>query len=318
MEKNRCLFCYKELGDGQHDFHPSCARKFFGASEVPVMPYTRDNMHELAQNVIRTSTSVTGVQAKMSLDIDRGGKNEPSRFTVVGLWGKYIFKPESPKYLELPQLEDLTMKMADIAKIKTVPHTLIKLADGEFGYLTKRVDRAVDGKSISMLDMCQLSNRLTEHKYDGTYVQVADVVRRYSAAPLLDVQRFWEIVIFSWITGNSDMHCKNFSLIDEKGIGEYRLAPAYDLLSVLLADKKDTDEMAMTFEVGGRKSGFGRDTFINAMKESGIGEKVAAKMISRLCACESEWYKVIDSSFLSDGLKREYKSLIHSRLMQLI
>ena len=114
------------------------------------------------------------------------------------------------------------------------------------------------------------------------------------------------------------MHCKNFSLIDEKGIGEYRLAPAYDLLSVLLADKNDTDEMAMTFEVGGRKSGFGRDTFINAMKESGIGEKVAAKMISRLCACESAWYKVIDSSFLSDGLKREYKSLIHSRLMQLI
>ena len=68
------------------------------------------------------------------------------------------------------------------------------------------------------------------------------------------MQRFWEIVIFSWITGNSDMHCKNFSLIDEKGIGEHRLAPAYDLLSVLLADKNDTDEMAMTFEVGGRKS----------------------------------------------------------------
>ena len=133
----------------------------------------------------------------MSLDIDRGGKNEPSRFTVVGLWGKYIFKPESPKYRELPQLEDLTMKMADIAKIKTVPHTLIKLADGEFGYLTKRVDRTADGKPLSMLDMCQLSNRLTEHKYDGTYVQLADVVLKYSVVPLLDVQRFWEIVIFS-------------------------------------------------------------------------------------------------------------------------
>ena len=95
----------------------------------------------------------------------------------------------------------------------------------------------------------------------------------------MDVQRFWEIVIFSWITGNSDMHCKNFSLIDEKGIGE---------------------------------------TFIKAMTESGIGEKVAAKIISRLCACESAWSEVIDSSFLSDNLKREYKSLIHSRLVQLI
>ena len=131
------------------------------------------------------------------------------------------------------------------------------------------------------------------------------------------MQRFWEIVIFSWITGNSDMHCKNFSLIDEKSIGEYRLAPAYDLLSVLLADKNDTDEMAMTFEVGGRKSGFGRETFIKAMTESGIGEKVAAKIISKLCAFESEWCEAIDSSFLSDNLKKEYKSLIHSRLVQL-
>lgn len=313
MEKNRCLYCYKELEDGQRDFHPGCARKFFGTSAAPVMPYTRDNMHELAQRVIRTSTSVTGVQAKMSLDVNRGGKNEPSRFTVVGLWGKYIFKPESPKYHELPQLEDLTMKLADIAKIKTVPHTLVRLADGEFGYLTKRVDRSSDGKSLSMLDMCQLSNRLTEHKYDGTYVQLADAVRKYSATPLLDVQRFWEIVIFSWMTGNSDMHCKNFSLIDEKGTGEYRLAPAYDLLSVLLADKDDADEMAMTFEVGGKKSGFGRETFIRAMRESGIAEKVASKIISKLCACESAWCDMIDSSFLSDTLKEEYKSLIHAR-----
>lgn len=318
MEKNRCLYCYKELEEGQHDFHPSCARKFFGTSEAPIMPYTRDNMHELAQRVIRTSTSVTGVQAKMSLDVDRGRKNEPSRFTIVGLWGKYIFKPESPKYHELPQLEDLTMKMADIAKIKTVPHTLVRLADGEFGYLTKRVDRSADGKSLSMLDMCQLSNRLTEHKYDGTYVQLADVVRKYSATPLLDVQRFWEIVIFSWITGNSDMHCKNFSLIDEKGIGEYRLAPAYDMLSVLLADKSDTEEMAMTFEVGGRKSGFGREAFMKAMHESGIGEKVASKMIAKLCACENTWCDTIDSSFLTDDLKQDYKSLIHSRIALLV
>lgn len=315
--KNRCLYCYKEVEDGQRDFHPSCARKFFGTSEAPVMPYTRDNMHELAQKVIRTCTSVTGVQAKMSLDIDRGGRNEPSRFTVVGLWGKYIFKPESPKYRELPQLEDLTMKMADSAKIKTVPHTLIKLSDGEFGYLTKRVDRAADGKPLSMLDMCQLSNRLTEHKYDGTYVQLAEVISKYSQTPLLDVQRFWEIVIFSWITGNSDMHCKNFSLMDEKSTGEYRLAPAYDLLSVLLADKNDTEEMAMTFEVGGEKSGFGRETFIKAMNESGIEEKVASKMIARLCACERAWCEMIDDSFLSDNLKYEYKELIRERVARL-
>ena len=155
---SKCLYCYKELEEGQVDFHPSCARKFFGSETAPILPYTRDNMSELAHQVIRTSASVTGVQAKMSLDVDRGKKNEPSKFTIVGLWGKYIFKPQSAKYPCLPELEDLTMKMAEIAHIRTARHTLIRLADGELGYLTLRMDRGRRGEKISMLDMCQLTN----------------------------------------------------------------------------------------------------------------------------------------------------------------
>ena len=127
---SKCLYCYHELGEGQVDFHPSCARKFFGSAIVPVFPYTRDNMSELARQVIRASVSVTGVQAKMSLDVNRGGRKEPAKFTIVGLWGKYIFKPQSAKYPHLPELEDLTMKMAEVAHIRTARHTLIRLADG--------------------------------------------------------------------------------------------------------------------------------------------------------------------------------------------
>ena len=175
---SKCLYCYHELEEGQVDFHPSCARKFFGSETVPLLPYTRDNMSELAKQVIRTSASVTGVQAKMSLDVDRGGKNEPSRFTIVGLWGKFIFKPQSAKYPNLPELEDLTMKMAEVAHIRTARHTLIRLADGELGYLTLRMDRGKKGEKISMLDMCQLTNRLTEHKYYGTYQQLAETIKK--------------------------------------------------------------------------------------------------------------------------------------------
>ena len=175
---SKCLYCYQELDEGQVDFHPSCARKFFGNDTPPILPYTRDNMTELAKQVIRTSTSVTGVQAKMSLDVNRGSKNEPARFTIVGLWGKYIFKPQSAKYPNLPELEDLTMKMAEIAHIRTARHTLIRLADGELGYLTLRMDRGRKGEKISMLDMCQLTNRLTEHKYYGTYQQLAETIKK--------------------------------------------------------------------------------------------------------------------------------------------
>ena len=186
---SKCLYCYQELEDGQEDFHPGCARKFFGSETPPLLPYTRNNMSELARQVIRTSASVTGVQAKMSLDVNRGGKNEPAKFTIVGLWGKYIFKPQSARYPCLPELEDLTMKMAEAAQIRTARHTLIRLADGELGYLTFRMDRGKKGEKESMLDMCQLTNRLTEHKYYGTYQQLAETIKKYSSAPMLDVQR---------------------------------------------------------------------------------------------------------------------------------
>lgn len=313
MEMCKCLYCYKELEPVQKDFHLRCAKKFFGAETAPELPYTRENMHELASQVIRSSTSVTGVQAKMSLDVDRGGKNEPAKFTVVGLWGRYIFKPESPVFRSMPQLEDLTMKMAEAAGINVVPHTLIRLADGELGYLTKRVDRGSRGERYSMLDMCQLTNRLTEHKYYGTYSQLAQTIGKYSSVPGIDVQRYWEIVLFSWITGNSDMHCKNFSLLSTNG-HEYRLAPAYDLISVKLTFPRDTEEMAMAFEVGAGKTGFGRDTFIKAFTESGMNAKASERLISRICDCESAWKNLISESFLPEEMKLEYNALLDSRL----
>lgn len=313
----RCLYCYKELNPGQVDFHPGCAKKFFGTEEAPLLPYSRSNMHELAQKLIRSSTSVTGVQAKMSLDIDKGGKNEPARFTVVGLWGRYIFKPESSVYHCLPQLEDLTMKMAEAAGIKVVPHSLVRLSDGELGYLTKRIDRGNSGEKYSMLDMCQLTNRLTEHKYFGTYVQLADTVRKHSCVPGLDVQKYWEVVLFSWITGNSDMHCKNFSLISYDGL-QYRLAPAYDLLSVKLSYPEDLEEMALTFEVGGSKTGFGRETFLKAFQQTGMNETASKKLVSRMCSYQNAWNKLISESFIPEKTKEAFVQLVNERLALLI
>ena len=288
----------------------------YEAGGAPILPYSRDNMSDLARQVIRTSASVTGVQAKMSLDVNRGGKNEPSKFTIVGLWGKYIFKPPSAIYPYLPELEDLTMKMAEVAHIRTARHTLIRLADGELGYLTLRMDRGRKGEKISMLDMCQLTNRLTEHKYYGTYQQLVETIKKYSSAPMLDVQRYWEVVLFSWLTGNSDMHCKNFSLID-MGNGEYTLAPAYDLLAVLLVDPEDTEEMAMSFTVGGEKKGFNRDTFMTAFTQSGITSAIAEKMIGRMKGYVPQWKELITLSFLPEKMKETYCLLLDKRIAAL-
>ena len=159
---NKCLYCYKPLKEGQTDFHPACARKLFGIKEAPILPYRRSQIADLAKQVVRAQTTLTGVQAKLSLDVNPGGRNEPDRFTIVGLWGRYILKPQTDAYRALPELEDVTMHMAEAAKIAVVPHSLIRFADGELCYITRRIDRDCDGSKIAMEDMCQLSERLTE------------------------------------------------------------------------------------------------------------------------------------------------------------
>ena len=286
------------------------------------MPYTRDNIGELALQVLEKSTSVTGVQPKLSLDINRGGKNEPDKFTIVGLWGNYILKPQSPKYDSMPELEDLTMKLAGVSGIATACHGLIMMDDGELAYVTRRMDRGDCGEKYSMLDMCQLTNRLTEHKYRGAYIQLAETIKRYSATPMLDVQRFWEIVLFSWLTGNSDMHCKNFSLIEKDDRG-YQLSPAYDLLAVQLTGINDKDELVMPLVGYGVNdnetlSGFNRSSFVQAMVASGIAEGVAVKIIDKIISRTGKWDDVIDSSFLKDELKSRYKSLVTERKNRIV
>jgi serine/threonine-protein kinase HipA len=163
----KCLYCYKELNEVEKDFHKGCSKKMFGTPSVPELPYTRENLTDLAKQVIRSQTTLTGVQAKLSLDINKGNINEPDRFTIVGLWGRYILKPQTDRFAHLPELEDLTMHLAELAKLQVVPHSLIRFADGELCYITRRIDRTTFGDKLPMEDMCQLTERLTEHKYKG-------------------------------------------------------------------------------------------------------------------------------------------------------
>lgn len=311
-EMNRCLYCYKALKDGEVDFHPACARKFFGTSEAPTLPYTRDHIDELAKIVVRSQTTVTGVQAKLSLDFD---KEEPRRLTIVGLWGRYILKPQTPQYRNLPELEDLTMHLAEIAKIKVVPHSLIRFADGELCYITRRIDRTSKGEKIAMEDMCQLSERLTEYKYKGSHEQIAKQIIHYSSVSTLDLVNYWEYVLFSWITGNSDMHLKNFSLYNPKE-GQCLLSPAYDLLPTLLVMPEDQEELALS--LNGKKSKLKGYDFFKAMSASGINDKVIRNMFKKFLMVHHQWQTFIDESpFVPDDLKHRYKELINDRLRRI-
>lgn len=307
---NRCLYCYQELSEGEIDFHPRCAKKIFGSKTVPLLPYTRDEIKQLAEQVIRSQTTLTGVQAKLSLDIS-APDNQPQRFTIVGLWGRYILKPQTELFNHLPEIEDLTMHLAELAKIKIVPHSLVRFADGELSYITKRIDRDSKGEKLAMEDMCQLSQRPTEYKYKGSYEQIVKLITQYSSIPKLDAINFWEQVVFSWLTGNADMHLKNFSLFSQRK-GYYSLTPGYDMVSTALVMPEDTEELALT--LNGKKRKIKRLDFKIAMSSSGLEEKVIDNLFSKFMKVADKWFKFIDISFLPEEMKEQYKLIIQKKL----
>ena len=308
----KCLCCYQELDEGVVDYHPQCAKRFFGTTTVPGFPYRHTEIKELAKEVVRSQTAVTGVQAKLSMDIEK--LQHESRFTIVGLWGRFILKPQTELYPHLPELEDLTMHLAEVIKIQVVPHTLVRFEDGQLCYLTRRVDRTAKGAKLPMEDMCQLLGKLTENKYRGSYEQIAKQILHYSSAPKLDLVRFWEIVLFSWITGNSDMHLKNFSIYSPFP-DNYQLAPAYDLLNTLLVMPSDTEELALTLNA--RKKIIKLHDFRSAMINSGLDGMVIRNMLKKFHTAEESWYDWIERSFLPLEMKMGYKTMITERLGRL-
>ena len=303
---DKCLYCYKPLSEGEKDYHKKCARKIFDSNVVPELPYTRDNIKELAKKIITASTTVTGVQAKLSLDISRGVNGGHQRFTIVGLWGRFILKPQTDRFSNLPENEDLIMHLAEEVGIKTVPHSLIRFADGELCYITRRIDRTKKGEKIAMEDMCQLSERLTEDKYKGSYERIAKLIRQYSSAPLLDIVNFWEVVVFSWLTGNADMHLKNFSLF--KPSANYMLTPAYDLLSTSIVMPEDKEELALT--LNGKKKKIKREDFEKAMRDSGMEDKSIANVFTKFSKALPKWSGIIKASFIPIEKQEELQTLI--------
>ncbi len=306
---SKCLYCYKELGPGEVDFHKSCCRKFFGTATAPSLDYTRAQMDELAAQVIRSQTTLTGVQPKLSLNLDK--HKDSQKLTIVGLWGDYIFKPQTERFAMLPENEDLTMHLAEIAKLKIVPHTLIRMKDGSIGYLTKRIDRKADGEKIAMEDMCQLTERQTEHKYRSSYEQIGKAIRKYSTNAQLDMVDFLELVYFSWLTGNNDMHLKNFSLYSPAG--EPVLTPAYDLLNAVISNPADDDELALN--LNGKKKRMKDADFRSAYRTCGVPEIIFDRVKKKYLNLLPKFEEEIQRSFLSDELKTFYINLLHRRLM---
>jgi serine/threonine-protein kinase HipA len=309
---NKCLYCYEPLS-GDKDFHQKCSQAFFGTPTPPVIPYSIDQMAELAKNVVERSVAVPGVQAKLSMSLVRGTKeSSDNRLTVVGaLGGNYILKPPSEKYPEMPQNEHVTMRMAEAFNISVVPSSLVRLASGEWSYITKRVDRTENGQKIHMLDMFQITEAFD--KYKSSMEKVGKALHSHSQNTMLDKILYFELSLFCFLTGNNDMHLKNFSMI--KGASGWVLAPAYDLLNVAIINPDDKEELALTLE--GKKKKLTKDHFINLAKGLGLTDKQIESTFKRMLKNKPKATTWIEKSFLSDGMKAAYIKTMESRYLQL-
>lgn len=308
-----CLCCGKPLRTpDETGWHKACIKRFFGTTKLPEIEIDDKTLNLLATETTNKGFTVPGVQKKLSLHLVSDSRKP--RLTLVNYPTGYILKPQVAEFEALPESEQLIMTMADMAGISTVPHALIK-GNAGLAYITKRVDRNLTDDKIEMLameDFCQLDLRLTEDKYRGSYERCAKIIKQYSSRVGIDMAEFYIRLVFCFIVGNSDMHLKNFSLIETaEGSGEYVLSPAYDLLPVNANMPADKEQFALA--MNGKKMNIRKGDFLKFADTCGITRQTAEKLIENLVKLTPKWIAMCEKSLLTDKLKDRLKKIITER-----
>lgn len=308
-----CLLCYKPIEEENgSEYHSKCVYNTFGTKEMPAIDINASDLAFYAKKMVGANTTITGVQPKLSLWLEKKKKNV--RFTVIDNKSNYIVKPPSETYYSLPENEDLCMHLAENFGIKTAKHALVRLPSNELAYISQRFDRENEHK-LACEDLCQLSETLTEHKYRGSYEKTGKVIKKYSTQPGLDALHFFERIVFSFVTGNGDMHLKNFSMLETTN-GQFSLSPAYDLISTMLVIKNEQEQMALT--INGRKNQISKNDFIAFAANLSLTEK-QVENVFRVFAqklASAIWW--IENSFLPTYQKEILKNIIATRISLLI
>ncbi len=314
MKNNRCLCCGKALDETLTFYHKSCAKKLFGSQQIPALNYTLEELNELAKNTILDRVSVPGVQPKLSLHLECGAKETASRLTLVGLAGNYILKPQSPHWKNLPEAEHFCMLLARKCKITVAEFGLIPLKSGELAYITSRMDRQKK-RMFHMEDFCQILNKMTSQKYNGSMEQIGKALREYSAVSGLDVIRYFELAIFCFLTGNSDMHLKNFSLLQKEN-RRWELSPAYDLVPVKIILPQDAEELALT--LNGKKNRLKLRDFEIFGASLKLNDVQITKAVQRIIGSLTMFLpETLQESFLPEDMQFAVNSLISERIARL-
>jgi serine/threonine-protein kinase HipA len=304
-----CLICLRPLDAGSR-YHPSCARRLFGRGSVSAtfdIDVRLAEMQTLGLAMVGR-TSISGVQRKISVNVSADRKT----LQVAAGPGRYLLKPQSQIYAELPQNELLTMRLAETVGIEIPPCGLVSLADGSLGYLVRRFDRPDGGGKLRQEDFCQLAGKFAREKYTGSAEMCARLLRRHASEPLIELLKLFRRTVFSWWTGNGDMHLKNFSLLADAD-SVYRLSPAYDLLCTRLAIPDDQ----LALPVDGKRDGLARTDWLRYADYCGIRRPAAERVLRTLARSLDEALALVSRAPLSADARTAYSHLLRDRTVTL-
>lgn len=298
--ENRCLCCQKPLEAGAR-CHPRCLSRLFGGPRPPGIPFKAADLPAMVAKD-KNRMSISGVQPKASVRLDKSSWT----LEVVAAGGTHILKPEPEHFPQLPQNENLVMNMAEGLGLPVPPHGLFEMADGKLCYVIKRFDRTEDGRRIAKETMFQIIG--STDKYAGSLENVGKAIRAHAANVGLDMVDFFERVLFCFLTGNGDMHMKNWALL---GAGrEVALAPCYDLVCSRLYIHGE-DDTALTLNA--KQNRLKRSDFEALAGHLGIAPKAAANILDKLRSAQEDLREMIINSELRSDSRQELLNIISSR-----
>lgn len=304
---NRCPITYELCGDQKYS---EKGLKLLSKSLKALndFPYSAKEQIRLAAEAA-SKLSIQGVQPKLSVILNVKQEN----FEIVERGGRYIIKPPHELYQEIPQNEDLTMRLAKTIGIQVPLHGLIYNIDGSLSYFIKRFDRARSHK-LGQEDFSQLLGYSRETKYESSMEKIISVIEKHCTFPALDKLKLFRLVIFNFIIGNEDMHLKNYTLLRQGNL--IALSPAYDLLNTTIIMKVE-EEIALP--LNGKKKKLKRIDLVDyfGIGRLGLPEVVVNKELLKIKRSLDKWNTLLQSSFLSEKMRQSYAQVIQERLQRL-
>ena len=311
---NRCPITYTDSGSDKYSYK---GLRLLATRLTRLENFPYSAAEQRRQAILRAGKiSIQGVQPKLSARLSIVDEI----FKIVDKGGRYILKPQHADYSELPENEDLSMKLAGLVGITTPLHGLIYSSDDSLTYFVKRFDRAGQKEKLAVQDFATLAGKDRETKYDSSVERLFQVLD-HCTFPLVEAVELYQRLLFNYLIGNEDMHLKNWSLITARGKTE--LTPAYDCLSTTVAFRalgRPANEIEETaLPLSGKKKGLTRRLWIDylARERLQLNDKVINGILNDFSSAIPEWEHLINRSFLTQELQGLYREVIHSRLSAL-